>query len=79
MEFIIDSIVLRKPEEKDAEGFIEICTEKETMEYYGLSELGYNRIEAFVDHRNSASTHLLRKNGFQFEGTFTDQSPAGLF
>lgn len=37
MEFKIDSIVLRKPEEKDANGFIDICSEKETMRYYGVS------------------------------------------
>lgn len=155
MEFKIDSIVLRKPREEDANGFIEICSEKETMKYYGVSgaeidthekamsqiewcnslfqenggrwtitidgedryigdigffnyqeenkkveigyrlkqeywrkgimskcmqkivdygftELGYNRIEAYVDHRNAASTHLLLKNGFQFEGTLRE-------
>jgi len=34
--------------------------------------LRYNRIEAYVDRRNAASTHLLRKNGFQFEGTLRE-------
>lgn len=155
MQFKIDSIVLRKPKEEDANGFIEICSEKDTMKYYGVSgadidtyekamkqiewcnslfqnnsgrwiitidgkdqyigdigfhnfqennkkveigyrlkqaywgkgimskciqklvkygfsELGYNRVEAYVDHRNEASAHLLRKNGFQFEGTLRE-------
>lgn len=34
--------------------------------------MGYNRIEAYVDHRNAASAHILSKNGFQFKGTLRE-------
>lgn len=35
MEFNIGSIKLRKANSTDVEGFIEICSEKDTMRYYG--------------------------------------------
>lgn len=39
-----------------------------TIVQYGLNELGLNRIEAFYDPRNIASSKVLEKNGFEKEG-----------
>jgi ribosomal-protein-alanine N-acetyltransferase len=39
---------------------------------WGISDLGYNRIEAMVDARNIGSKIVLKKNKFQFEGTLRD-------
>lgn len=155
MQFKVDSIVLRKAREEDAYGFLDICSDKDAMKYYGVSgadidtyeralkqvewsneifqnncgrwiitidgidkyigdigfhnyqeehrkveigyrlmraywgqgimskcmqvllnygftELGYNRVEAYVDTRNEASISLLCRNGFQYEGTLRE-------
>lgn len=147
-----DTIALRAPEDRDAQGFIDICSEPETMRYYGtagadirthddaiaqirwcqdlfahnegrwiiaeresdeyigdigfhnvstehrkaeigyrlmrrywgqgimtrcigavlnigFNQLGYNRIEALLDTRNSACKKVLLKNHFTHEGT----------
>ena len=37
MEFKMGSIILRKPTIDDVDGFIEICSEEETMKYYGIA------------------------------------------
>ncbi|HJO91788.1 MAG TPA: GNAT family protein [Victivallales bacterium] len=37
MIFDLGKVILRKPKIKDRNGFIQICAEKETMKYYGLS------------------------------------------
>jgi [ribosomal protein S5]-alanine N-acetyltransferase len=37
MNFDLENIVLRKPKLEDMNGFIQICAEKETMKYYGIS------------------------------------------
>ncbi len=39
---------------------------------YGFNELGYNRVEATVDPRNTGSRRVLHKNGFHHEGTFRE-------
>ncbi len=49
MEFKMNSIVLRKPKEEDARGFIDICSERETMKYYGISGADIDTYEKAVD------------------------------
>lgn len=39
---------------------------------YAFTELGYNRIEAKVDVRNSGSARVLSRNGFLREGTLRE-------
>jgi [ribosomal protein S5]-alanine N-acetyltransferase len=36
---------------------------------FGFQEMGLNRIEAFYDPANDQSWKVLKKNGFQYEGT----------
>lgn len=45
MEFKIDSIILRKANPTDTNGFIEICSQKETMRYYGTGGSGIDTEE----------------------------------
>ncbi|KAB8140346.1 GNAT family N-acetyltransferase [Chloroflexia bacterium SDU3-3] len=37
MNIHVDTITLRAPEDRDAQGFIAICSEAETMRYYGAA------------------------------------------
>jgi ribosomal-protein-alanine N-acetyltransferase len=39
---------------------------------YGFEEMELNRIEAFVDPANSASSRLLKRLGFEYEGFLRD-------
>lgn len=40
--------------------------------YYWKTEKGLHRLEAFVEEGNLASSRLLQKGGFQYEGTMRD-------
>ncbi|MFY0256100.1 GNAT family N-acetyltransferase [Chitinophaga sp. 30R24] len=42
------------------------------MLQYGFNEMQFNRIEAFVDPENLASSQLLSRLGFQYEGFLRD-------
>lgn len=45
MEFNVGSFRLRKPGYEDADGFIEICSEKETMKYYGIAGASIDTVQ----------------------------------
>jgi len=52
MEIFLDSFKLRRPVINDAEGFIEICSEKETMKYYGTEGSQISTINEAIEQIN---------------------------
>ena len=76
------SVYLYKPEHRKAEiGFWLFpqfwnkgyATEAlKAVIHYWKTEKGLHRLEAFVEEGNTASSHLLQKAGFLYEGTMKD-------
>jgi ribosomal-protein-alanine N-acetyltransferase len=62
MEFKIGSIILRKPKMDDIDGFIEICSEEETMKYYGTSGALIDTKEKAIEQINWCNS-LFGNNG----------------
>lgn len=62
MEFKIGSIILRKPKMDDVDGFIEICSEEETMKYYGIAGAFIDTMEKAIEQINWCNS-LFEDNG----------------
>jgi [ribosomal protein S5]-alanine N-acetyltransferase len=62
MEFKIGSIILRKPKIGDVDGFIDICSEKETMKYYGIAGAFIDTKEKAIEQINWCNS-LFENNG----------------
>ncbi|MBP8082767.1 MAG: GNAT family N-acetyltransferase [Spirochaetes bacterium] len=63
MEFILDSYKLRRPVINDAEGFIEICSEKETMKYYGTEGSQIRTISEAIEQINWCNSLFENNSG----------------
>jgi ribosomal-protein-alanine N-acetyltransferase len=63
MEFKIGSIILRKPTLDDADGFIEICKEKETMKYYGIAGAQIDTKEKAINQINWCNSLFSNNSG----------------
>ncbi|HJO96172.1 MAG TPA: GNAT family protein [Victivallales bacterium] len=71
MTFNLGNIILRKPKLEDTNGFIQICAEKETMKYYGISgafiktkEQAKNQIDwCLRQFSNNGGRWIITENG----------------